>query len=287
MGYRRLEIRRQIKEKARKIITRSFADAVKVCLLFAALYLFIQYQQAKILTAPLLKAEGTGIAAIVNAYLAMDWRQALSIAMIIVLAVIVLGPLLCSFCGFFLKITAEINSGQNESNEETRESLRLTDSLVWFYQKTARNKAIGLRVATTLLSGFWYALLVGPPLYLLYNLRGNPYSIKFANTSLMYTSWLIIGFIAACVKLGTYYPAYFLIAQDPAMPVAEALRESVLMMRGHAWEFFRYKLSFIPYYLISVVTFGVGLLYVVPYRGASDALFMRYIDSVSSGEDPF
>ena len=71
------------------------------------------------------------------------------------------------------------------------------------------------------------------------------------------------------------------------MSVAESLRYSVKMMKGHAWEFLNYKLSFIPWYIIAAVTFGLGLVYVVPYRGTSDALFMRYIDSVSSGGDPF
>jgi uncharacterized membrane protein len=58
-------------------------------------------------------------------------------------------------------------------------------------------------------------------------------------------------------------------------------------MKGHAWEFFSYKLSYAPWYLVAIGTFGLGLLYIVPLRGIGDALFIRYIDAESSGEDAF
>jgi len=285
MRFRKLEIRHQIKERARRILSQNIVAAVKVCLLLTALYLVIQY--VKIFAAPTLEVKGEGIAAIVNAYLSMNWRQALSIAAINILAIIVLGPLICSFCGFFIKITATAANEPNNNRDQISEAPRLGASLIWFYQKNARTKAIVLRIATTLLSVFWHVLFVGPPLYFLYRLRGNPNSIYYANAVFTYTTWMLAGFLLAYVKLGTYYPAYFLIAQNTQMSVAEALRDSVKMMKGHAWEFLNYKLSFIPWYIIAAVTFGLGLVYVVPYRGTSDALFMRYIDSVSSGGDPF
>jgi uncharacterized membrane protein len=287
MRFQRILIRQRIKEKARKILSGHIVVSVKLCLLLTAIYFIIQY--IKIFMAPSLNVTGDGVAAIINAYLGMSWDQILSIAAIEVLAIIVLGPLLCSFCGYFLRITRGEVKDETEVNlfaEYDPEANRIMPYLFWFYQGSARNKAIVLKIATSLLSLFWHALFVGPPLYLLYRLRGNPNSIHYVNTVFFYTTCMLLGFLLAYVKLGTYYPAFFLISQDPDMAILEALRDSAKMMRGHAWEFFIYKLSFVPWYLLAVVTFGIGLAYIVQYRGVSDALFMRYVDSVSSGGEP-
>jgi hypothetical protein len=285
MRFRRQEIRQRIKDRARNTLSRNMISAVKLCLLLTAVYCIIEY--IRLYAAPILDIKGEGISSLINAYLSMNWRQIMSIVVINILGIIVLGPLLCSFCGFFIRLTADRKKNvKDEPIDEEDKSLSVGQSIGWFYHARFRNKAISLQLAASLLSIYWHALFIGPPLFFLYYLRGNPNSIYYANSLFIYTTWMLLGFLLAYVKMGTYYPAYFLIAQEPEMPVAAALRDSVKMMRGHAWEFLTYKLSFAPWYFIAAITFGLGLLYIVPYRGTCDALFIRYVDAVSSGENP-
>lgn len=288
MRFKRLEIRHRIKEKANLILKGEFIAILKFCLLFTAIYLVIEY--IKLYAAPILEMKSEGIAGLINAYLGMTWQQLLSIFVINLLAIIVVGPLLCSFCTFFLHLTPsglvseEGNADRIRAQHREEAIPTIGQSMLWFMRGELRTKAIVLRTTTTLLSMMWHVLFCGPPLFFLYHLRGNPNSVYYANALFIYMTWMLLGFLFAYVKNGTYYPAYFLIAQDPQMSVIDAIRDSVKMMQGHAWEFLSYKLSFLPWYLAAVVTFGAGLLYIIPYRGISDTLFIRYIDTESSGE---
>lgn len=284
MKFRMLEIRRRIKRRAQALLLRCLIPAVKLCLLLTAIFCIVYY--IRLYASPVLEIRGPGIAAILDAYIHMGWEKLLLILAINMLVIIVVGPLMCCACAFFIRITDEKKYGDSVYSDFREDNeLKVSYSMQWFSKSALRSRAILLRFATTLLSVFWHIVFVGPPLILLYFLRGNPNSLNYANKLFLYTTWMLIGFLAAYIKLGSYYPAYFLIAQYPDMPIREAIRDSSIMMKGHTMEFFRYKLSFLPWYVLCVVTFGLGLVYVVPYRYTCDAMFVRYIDSVSSGGD--
>ena len=69
--------------------------------------------------------------------------------------------------------------------------------------------------------------------------------------------------------------AYFVLADNPDMTASEALRESRRIMKGHKWELFCLELSFIGWIILSVLTFGIGLIWLVPYFNAAHAAFYR------------
>ena len=48
-------------------------------------------------------------------------------------------------------------------------------------------------------------------------------------------------------------------------------------MRGHKWEYFVLNLSFIGWFLLSSLTFGLLLFYVMPYYQATMAEYYRYL----------
>lgn len=287
LRYRIIEIRRRIKASSKQLLMKTLMPAIKLCILLTAIYLIVLY--IRLFASPVMEVKGTGFKAIIDAYIGMSWKQLLSIVVINVLSIIVLGPVMCCFSEFFIKITEKRKQPSNDYslNGEDEplidvEDLKVSRFLHWFSKSNFRSKAIMLRLALFLLSIFWHIIYVGPPLVLLYLLRGNPNSIQYTNKVFVYTNWMLIGYLLTYIRLGTYYPSYFLIARHPQMPIREAIRDSAKMMRGHSVEFFRYKLSFLPWYILCVVTFGFALIYVVPYRGTCDAKFVRYIDSVSS-----
>ena len=54
------------------------------------------------------------------------------------------------------------------------------------------------------------------------------------------------------------------------------------MMKGHKWNTFVYDLSFIGWFLLSVITVGiVGLFYVNPYKQNADAALYESIKAAN------
>lgn len=62
-------------------------------------------------------------------------------------------------------------------------------------------------------------------------------------------------------------------AEDPSLGPKEAIDRSRWLMDGNKFDFFKLQLSFIPWFLLSIVTLGIGAVYVVPYYNISVAAF--------------
>lgn len=72
------------------------------------------------------------------------------------------------------------------------------------------------------------------------------------------------------------YSAYFtfqLMNDYPNLKPSEAIKLSKKIIRGNRSELFVYDLSFIPWYLLTVVTCGLASIYVIPYKSTCDALY--------------
>ena len=80
----------------------------------------------------------------------------------------------------------------------------------------------------------------------------------------------------------------FVVHDNPDIDCREALRRSRIMMRGHKMELFVLYLTFIPWLLLIIVTFGIAALWVAPYISMSLAHFYEDVktdyDTVNAGE---
>ncbi|MCQ2344663.1 MAG: DUF975 family protein [Paludibacteraceae bacterium] len=65
----------------------------------------------------------------------------------------------------------------------------------------------------------------------------------------------------------------FIIEDNPDIGIRESYHQSKMMMEGNRMRFFLLDLSFIGWYLLSIVTFGIALLWVLPYHQTSRAHF--------------
>ena len=81
----------------------------------------------------------------------------------------------------------------------------------------------------------------------------------------------------------------FVRADNPALGPKEAIDRSRFLMDGSKMDFFRLQLSFIPWFLLSVVTLGIGFIYVVPYYNLSVAAFYEslILQEKESAKRPF
>ena len=85
--------------------------------------------------------------------------------------------------------------------------------------------------------------------------------------------WLIAGGIAYIVFLANFALSIFILLDDPAVSPLAAMKMSAEKMRGKKGSFVLLVLSFIGYGLLVIFTFGLGLIWVLPYFLASVAGF--------------
>lgn len=88
--------------------------------------------------------------------------------------------------------------------------------------------------------------------------------------------WSLLFFIPGIIKSLSYSQMFFLMA-DKGLNAKEAQVKSMEIMEGHKWEYFMLQLSFIPWALLCLVTFGIATIYVGPYIYTAEAMFYRNI----------
>ena len=79
--------------------------------------------------------------------------------------------------------------------------------------------------------------------------------------------WMLLLVIPGIIKAIAYSQTFFIL-QDPDfehLSGNEAIAQSQEMMKGHKMEFFILGLSFIGWYILVGITFGILLFYVAPY----------------------
>ena len=77
--------------------------------------------------------------------------------------------------------------------------------------------------------------------------------------------WSLLFLIPGIVKSYSYSMAYYIQQDDPSKDWRTALNESRAMMRGYKGKLFLLDLSFIGWYILGVLCFGIGILFVAPY----------------------
>ena len=90
--------------------------------------------------------------------------------------------------------------------------------------------------------------------------------------------WSLLFFIPGFVKALSYAMTPYILAYCPDVKATDAIKISMSIMDGHKAELFVLYLSFIGWYLLSGLTFGLlGIFFVVPYSITS---FSGYFDEL-------
>ena len=84
--------------------------------------------------------------------------------------------------------------------------------------------------------------------------------------------WTLLLIVPGIVKSYEYRMIPYLVADHPEMTYKEVFAESKRLMNGHKWKTFVLDLSFIGWWILSGLTFGLlGVFYVSPYYSATAA----------------
>jgi uncharacterized membrane protein len=82
--------------------------------------------------------------------------------------------------------------------------------------------------------------------------------------------------IPAFVKSLSYSMTNYILYENEQMGT-KAIDLSMKMMNGHKMELFLLHLSFIGWGILSILTLGIGYIWLVPYKNASLAEFYEYV----------
>lgn len=85
--------------------------------------------------------------------------------------------------------------------------------------------------------------------------------------------WSLLFIIPGIIKAYSYSMTFYILADHPELTASQAIAASQKMMDGHKWDFFVLELSFIGWYLLSFITFGLAMIYAAPYMAAANAKF--------------
>ena len=81
------------------------------------------------------------------------------------------------------------------------------------------------------------------------------------------------------------YSQGMLIMIDGEEDAMACIKKSKAMMNGYKWDYFVFNLSFILWYLLIIVTFGIAAFYVGPYVEVADILYYEELKKVNPAKD--
>lgn len=90
-----------------------------------------------------------------------------------------------------------------------------------------------------------------------------------ASVFLLYCIALAFGITLYGYIYLSLFPIYFLVSDCPAESIAETMKMAVFISKGHRFRLFYLMASFLPLVLLSMLSFGIGLFWVIPYMQAT------------------
>lgn len=87
--------------------------------------------------------------------------------------------------------------------------------------------------------------------------------------------WSLLLFIPGIVAALSYSMTFYIMQENPHLDASSAITASKNMMMGHKWELFGLFLSFIGWWILSMFTFGLALIYAMPYFNCAMTVFYQ------------
>ena len=91
--------------------------------------------------------------------------------------------------------------------------------------------------------------------------------------------WTLLLIVPGIIKSLSYSLTGCILYDNPEMKNNEAIELSMKMMEGHKLDLFWLQLSFIGWGILCCFTFGIGLLWIIPYVQAS---FVEFYEDVKA-----
>ena len=104
--------------------------------------------------------------------------------------------------------------------------------------------------------------------------------------------WTLLLIVPGIIKSLSYSMSYYILIDNPAISANDARKQSMELMYGNKWRLFCLYCSYIGWILLSLLTFGILLFWVMPYIEVAkvefyESLFEGNPNDVGAEEDPF
>ncbi len=93
--------------------------------------------------------------------------------------------------------------------------------------------------------------------------------------------WSLLLIIPGIIAAYGYAMTFFVLADNPTASATEAMEESKRMMQGNRMKLFLLTCRFIGWFILGMLTFGIGLIWVFPYMGLSLTCFYEDLRGVA------
>lgn len=109
----------------------------------------------------------------------------------------------------------------------------------------------------------------------LFKFMGN--ILPIAAISILMMVFVLLGMVlfiipGIIVALG-YAMVFYLYVENQEYTPMDYLSQSRELMKGYKWDYFVFELSFLGWILLGVITFGIGLIWVIPYVTISQTIY--------------
>ncbi len=103
--------------------------------------------------------------------------------------------------------------------------------------------------------------------------------VAFLLTILFVLLWTLLLIIPGIIAAIAYSQTFFIMADDDKIGGYDAMKKSKTMMNGHKWKYFCLCLRFSGWLLLSILSLGVGLLFLLPYM---NVCFANFYDDIKA-----
>ena len=93
--------------------------------------------------------------------------------------------------------------------------------------------------------------------------------------------WALLLIIPGIIKAYAYAMTPYIMKDQPELSAVDCIDRSMSMMNGYKWKLFLLDLSFIGWWLLSILTLGIGMLWLNPYVYCSRAQFYEELKKLS------
>ena len=104
------------------------------------------------------------------------------------------------------------------------------------------------------------------------------YNIFYSATLKFYLIMLVCTVVSTILTL-PFFPAFYMVLDFPNLSAGEILKKCFEVMNGNKIRLFMLYLSFVPSFLLSILTCGISLIWVIPYMSMAETNF--YLDLMS------
>lgn len=93
--------------------------------------------------------------------------------------------------------------------------------------------------------------------------------------------WLLLLIVPGIIAAISYSMSFYILRDNPEIKAMDAIDASKKMMVGYKWKYFCLCLRFIGWFILGILSLGIGFLWIIPYFYISLAKFYEDVKANS------